>query len=107
MNLFEKMCQACDRCKNTKIDECFLVEDSYKKDIKETLLLEEDPNDYALCERCIHYQGGHSSIFGECWTCNKNVQGRIEDNDWHKERNEPIIPCSEYVFGIPHDYYFG
>jgi len=34
---------------------------------------------YACCNRCEHYQGSHSTVFGECWTCNMNVKGDVYD----------------------------
>ena len=62
---------------------------------------------YASCNRCEHYQGCHSSIFGSCWTCNKDVKGEVWDNDWHFEMGEPIIPCEHFSFGEPKDTCIG
>ena len=60
------------------------------------------------CNRCLHYQGCHSSIFGECWTCNeKGNFGLVQDNDWHYSNNEPLKSCEFYEFGEPKDTFVG
>ena len=69
--------------------------------------LSEEIENYPLCSRCVHWQGCHSTVFGECWTCNKNVKGDVEDNDWHYENEEPIVPCEHYTFGEPDNHYVG
>jgi hypothetical protein len=62
---------------------------------------------YAVCTRCEHYQGCHSTIFGECWICSKGVKEDVFDNNWHFEMGEPIIPCEHFSFGEPSDNYVG
>lgn len=58
--------------------------------------------DYPICDECIHYEGCHSTIFGECWTCGKNNPNcsDIQDNRWTvEEENGQPIPCKDYEKG--------
>ncbi|MFK5938699.1 MAG: hypothetical protein QM497_09945 [Sulfurimonas sp.] len=101
------MCNACNRCDETTIDKCYLVKSCYDSVIKDRIVSNIKEDEYPLCSRCVHYQGAHSTVFGECWTCNKNVMASVYDNDWADENGEDIVECAEYVFGIPDDRVLG
>lgn len=59
-----------------------------------------DPG-YALCDRCMHYKGYHSTVFGECWTCGKHspVCSEIMDNHWEVSQGNEPTECEFYEFG--------
>jgi len=106
MTMFDKMCKVCSRCEETEFEKCFLIKYQDKK-ILEKLKSDEHIEEYQLCSECIHWQGCHSTIFGECWTCNVNGNTEVQDNDWNSDEGNTIEKCEKYIFGIPHNFTIG
>lgn len=58
------------------------------------------------CYRCVKEIGCHSTIFGECWTCeakNPNMSD-IMDND---SDGVEITPCESFLEGMPSGGWIG
>lgn len=68
----------------------------------ETLITKDRPH----CDNCKFSHNNFSSIFGDAWTCLKDVKNHYDifDNDWHLDQGEEIIPCEEFELGEPNRY---
>lgn len=53
------------------------------------------------CHRCVKAVGCHSTIFGECWSCEAKhpLMFEVMDNDYNSRNNEPITPCEFFEEG--------
>ena len=61
----------------------------------------EEVEDYPLCSECKFFEGCHSTVFGECWTCGKNYEkcSEVQDNDWEVKNGGEITLCPHYEKG--------
>lgn len=57
---------------------------------------------YPLCSRCQYFYNDYSSIFGDAWTCSKDLDWvNVDDNNWHFEQKEKLYGCQAFRYGEP------